>query len=91
MPTSISKAALKSAPCPSRRSAVVARNMVAASQPLAVKAGLKMFYMDGDAVDVDLATAITLTPIETKGCLRLMMLDRVCLTAPPQSSHKFLF
>ena len=30
-------------PYPSRRSAVVAGNMVAASQPLAVQAGLKMF------------------------------------------------
>ena len=78
-------------PYPSRRSAVVARNMVAASQPLAVKVGLKMFYMGGDAVGVDLATAITLTPIEPKKCLRLMILDRVCLTAPPQNSYKSMF
>ena len=91
MPTSISNAASKSPPFPSRRSAVVARNMVAASQTLAVKAGLRMFYMGGDAVDVDLATAITLTPFEPKRCLRLMMLDRVCLTALPQNSQKSFF
>ena len=53
---------------PSRRSAVVARNMVATSQPLAVQAGLKMFHMGGNAVDAALATAITLTLVEPTGC-----------------------
>ena len=53
---------------PSRRSAVIARNMVATSQPLAVQAGLKMFHMGGNAVDAALATAITLTLVEPTGC-----------------------
>ena len=76
---------------PSRRSAILARNMVAASQPLVVRAGLKMCYMGANAVDAALATAITLTLIEPKGCgSGLMMLYRVCLTAPPQTPHKSL-
>ncbi len=37
---------------PSRRSPVVARNMVAASQPLAVQAGLKMFHKGGQAYEI---------------------------------------
>ena len=53
---------------PSRRSAVVARNMVASSQPLAVQAGLKMYHKGGNAVDAALATAITLTLVEPTGC-----------------------
>ena len=53
---------------PSRRSAVVARNMVDTSQPLAVQAGLKMFHMGGNEVDAAMATAITLTLVEPTGC-----------------------
>ena len=37
---------------PSRRSPVVARNMVAASQPLAVQGGLKMFHRGGQAYEI---------------------------------------
>ncbi|MGB1753854.1 MAG: gamma-glutamyltransferase, partial [Paracoccaceae bacterium] len=53
---------------PSRRSPVVAKNMVAASQPLAVQAGLKMLSEGGNAVDAAVATAITLTLVEPTGC-----------------------
>ena len=53
---------------PSRRSPVIARNMVAASQPLAVQAGLKMLSQGGNAIDAAVATAITLTLVEPTGC-----------------------
>ncbi|MGI9359319.1 MAG: gamma-glutamyltransferase, partial [Paracoccaceae bacterium] len=53
---------------PSRRSPVIAQNMVAASQPLAAQAGLQMLKRGGNAVDAALATAITLTLVEPTGC-----------------------
>ena len=53
---------------PSRRSPVIAGNMVAASQPLAVQAGLQMYHKGGNAVDAALATAIMLTLVEPTGC-----------------------
>ena len=53
---------------PSRRSPVLARSMVAASQPLAVQAGLKMLIQGGNAIDAAVATAITLTLVEPTGC-----------------------
>ena len=53
---------------PSRRSPVIAQNMVAASQPLAAQAGLRMLMRGGNAVDAALATAITLTLVEPTGC-----------------------
>ena len=51
-------------PYPSKRMPVFARNMVAASQPLAAQAGLAMLKMGGNAVDAAVATAITLTVVE---------------------------
>jgi gamma-glutamyltranspeptidase/glutathione hydrolase len=43
---------------------VLARNVVATSQPLAAQAGLLMMHKGGNAVDAALAAAITLTVVE---------------------------
>jgi len=52
---------------PSRRSPVLARNVVTASQPLATQAGLRMLARGGNAMDAALAAAITLTVVEPTG------------------------
>ena len=51
-------------PYPSQRMPVLARNVVATSQPLAAQAGLRMLLKGGNAVDAALATAISLTVLE---------------------------
>ena len=51
-------------PYPSQRMPVLARNVVATSQPLAAQAGLQMMLKGGNAVDAALAAAITLTVVE---------------------------
>lgn len=51
-------------PYASQRMPVLARNMVAASQPLAAQAGLRMLLKGGNAVDAILASAIALTIVE---------------------------
>lgn len=51
----------------SRRSPVMADNIVATSQPLAAQAGLSMLERGGNAVDAALATAIALTILEPTG------------------------
>src|SRR5688500_6713533 len=51
-------------PYPSQRMPVLARNVVATSQPLAAQAGLRMMLKGGNAVDAILASAIALTIVE---------------------------
>ena len=54
-------------PYPSQRMPVLAKNVVATSQPLAAQAGLAMMAKGGNAVDAGLAAAITLTVVEPTG------------------------
>jgi gamma-glutamyltranspeptidase/glutathione hydrolase len=51
-------------PYPSQRMPILARNVVATSQPLAAQAGLRMLMKGGSAMDAALATAISLTVLE---------------------------
>ena len=51
-------------PFPSGRQPVLARNVVATSQPLASQAGAQAFARGGNAIDAALAAAITLTVVE---------------------------
>ena len=55
---------LEGYPYPSTRMPVLARNVVATSQPLAAQAGLRMLLQGGNAADAAIAAAITLTVVE---------------------------
>ena len=54
-------------PYTSQRMPVLAKNVIATSQPLAAQAGLAMLARGGNAVDAGLAAAITLTVVEPTG------------------------
>jgi gamma-glutamyltranspeptidase/glutathione hydrolase len=51
-------------PYPSRRSVIYARNVVAASHPLAVQAGMRVMQQGGNAIDAAVAVAAALTVVE---------------------------
>jgi gamma-glutamyltranspeptidase/glutathione hydrolase len=53
-----------SLPYPSNREGVLARTVVATSQPLAAQAGLRVMREGGNAIDGAIAAAITLTVVE---------------------------
>jgi len=50
-------------PYSSRRMPVLARNIVATSQPLAAQAGLRMLFRGGNAIDAAIATQLALAVV----------------------------
>src|SRR5215470_8364285 len=57
-----------SSPYPSQRMPVLARNVVATSQPLAAQAGLEMLKAGGNAADAAIAASATIGVTEPMSC-----------------------
>ena len=70
---------------PSRRSPVIARNIVSASHPLATQAGLSALAIGGNAVDAALSAAITLVVVEPTG--NGLGSDAFCILWDGESLH----
>lgn len=71
----------------SRRSTVLARNVVATSQPLATQAGLSMLAKGGNAMDAALAAAIALVVVEPTG--NGLGSDAFCILWDGETLHGF--
>ena len=69
----------------SRRSPVMASNVVSTSHPLASQAGLRMIERGGNAVDAALAAAIALTVVEPTG--NGLGSDAFCILSDGTSLH----
>ena len=70
-------------PYRSNRQPVLARNVVATSQPLAAQAGLRMLLDGGSAIDAALAAAMTLTV--TEPCSNGLGSDLFCILWDPST------
>ena len=73
-------------PYASQRMPVLARNVVATSQPLAAQAGLQALAKGGNAVDAALAAAVALTVVEPTGNEEPGVKFGCCSVACPQAS-----
>ena len=77
----------------SRRSPVLAQNIVATSHPLAAQAGIQMIAKGGNAIDAAIASAITLTVVEPTGCglgsdaFAEFGMAKNCMVLMPLASH----
>ena len=69
----------------SRRSPVMAANVIATSHPLASQAGLRMIERGGNAVDAALAAAIALTVVEPTG--NGLGSDGFCIVSDGEALH----
>ena len=67
----------------SRRSPILAKNVVATSHPLAAQAGLTMLSLGGNAVDAALAAAITFSVVDPTG--NGLGSDAFCILSPSNS------
>lgn len=74
-----------SLPYQTRREAVIAKNMVATSQPLAAQAGIEILRIGGNAIDAAITTAITLTVVEA--CANGIGGDAFAIVHDGQDNH----
>jgi gamma-glutamyltranspeptidase/glutathione hydrolase len=74
-----------SAPYPSQRSPVFARNVVSTSHPLAAQTGLRMLAAGGNAIDAAVAAAAAMTVLEP--CSNGLGSDLFCILWDGQQLH----